>query len=33
MSPSVYCADLYRLIGHIRKRLIEGLATLRAGRP
>ncbi len=33
MNPSVYCSDLYRLIGHIRQRLIEGLATLRAGRP
>jgi uncharacterized protein len=28
-NPSVYCLDLYRLIGHIRNRLATDLATLR----
>lgn len=30
-NPSVYCADLYRLIGHVRGRLAGGLVGLRRG--
>jgi uncharacterized protein len=32
-NPSVYCADLYRLIGHIRDQLAHDLAALRAAAP
>ena len=32
-SPSVYCADLYRLITHIQRQLSADLAALRARRP
>jgi uncharacterized protein len=30
-NPSVYCPDLYELITHIRARLVEDVAALRAG--
>ncbi|MFD2350592.1 hypothetical protein ACFSTC_16585 [Nonomuraea ferruginea] len=35
LNPSVYCPDLYRLIGHIRDRLLADLrrARLPKGRP
>lgn len=32
-NPSVYCADLYRLISHVRRQLTEDLAALRQGAP
>jgi uncharacterized protein len=30
-SPSVYCADLQKLIGHVRRRLADDLSRLEAG--
>ncbi|MFE9690210.1 FxsB family cyclophane-forming radical SAM/SPASM peptide maturase [Micromonospora sp. NPDC005806] len=32
-NPSVYCADLYRLIGHIHRAVQRDVAALRAGTP